>query len=242
MSRLSLLLVGLFVLFFTNKLSAKNDITYADAGLWSTINLDYALNKKWAILFAEEFRMRENYSRLNLFYTNLGMEYQVNKYVKTSLVYRNIQRLNLDNSFTIRHRLMWDASFKYRFQKWYATYRHRLQVEYRGYYSQPTGKVPEWYSRHKFELGYQVKKKITAYAAAEFRYQIFDPRNLESEDTWHRARFQGGVDYRLNKFSKVGAYYLVQRVFNVSNLEHIYITGIEYSASLSDAKFFKKKK
>lgn len=218
----------------------KNDVTYSDAGLWSTVSLDYALNKRWAIVFAEEFRMRENYSRVNLFYTNLGIEYTQGKHFKTALVYRNIQRQNLENTFMIRHRLMWDATLRTKWKKLSFSYRHRLQVEYRAIHSIPIGKIPEWYSRSKFELGYQYSKKINPYAAVELRYQIFDPRNMVSDHTWHRVRYQVGVDYRLNKFSKVGLYYLVQRVFNVSNYEHLYITGVEYSASLADMKFFKK--
>lgn len=211
---------------------SRNDLNYSDAGMWFTLGLDYKLNKKWSILVAEEIRFRENYSRLNLFYTNLGVEREFGKHWKTSLVYRNIQRMNLDNSFIIRHRLMWDASARTKYRDFSFSYRHRLQVEYRGINSVPTGKVPEWYSRHKFEIGYQYSKTWEPYVSAEFRYQIQDPRNEESEHTWHRARVIGGVNYKLNKRHKFGAYYLVQRVFNVSNLEHLYITGLEYNATL----------
>lgn len=231
-----------FILVIAQRAHAKNDITYPDAGMWSTLSIDYALNKRWAILFCEELRLRENYSRLNLLYTNIGMEFNGGKHFKTSLVYRNIERQNLDNSFTIRHRLMWDATLRTKYKRWSLAYRHRLQVEYRAIQSSNMGKIPEWYSRHKFELGYQYNKRLSPYAAVELRYQLHDPRNMVSDQTWHRVRYQLGFDYRVNKFSKVGLYYLMQRVFNVSNYENLYITGIEYGISLSDMKYFNKKK
>jgi hypothetical protein len=87
-----------------------------------------------------------------------------------------------------------------------------------------------------------LNKKLSPYFSAETRYQLFDPRRVISQDQWHRIRLQAGFDYKLNKFSKVGMYYLVQRVFNVANIENIYITGLEYSISLKDSPLFKKNK
>lgn len=229
-------------LFFSIKGYAQFNPSYADAGMWSTVSLDYALNKKWTILAAEEFRMRENYSRVNLFYTNLGLEYAPNKYIKTALVYRFIDKVLDDNSIGFRHRLMWDITFRYKIRKIALSYRHRLQMEYRNIFSTETGFMPEWYDRSKFEIAYQLQKKWSIYGATELRYQIHDVRNEVSENTFHRIRYQAGIDYRINKYSKLGVYYLIQRVFNVTNYEHLYITGIEYSASLQDSPLFQKKK
>lgn len=206
--------------------------TYPDAGSWNTLAINYSLNKKWAILFTEECRIRENYSRLNLFYTNIGIEYKLNKYIKTSLVYRSTQKYKDDNRFSLRHRIMWDASAKYGLKKWAISYRHRLQVENRDINSSIDGYIPEWYSRNKFEISYQLTKKISPYLSAEFRYQLHDPRSVNSDGTWHRNRYQGGVDYEWSKKSKFGIYYLIQHEFNIEAPENLYITGLEYSLSL----------
>jgi Protein of unknown function (DUF2490) len=236
-------LFGVWVLLLISLFThGKNSITYPDAGSWNTISLDYALNKKWSILLAEELRIKENYSRLNLFYTNFGFEYNYSKNFKTSLVYRQINKYNDDNTFTYRHRLMWDATIKTKVKKLSLSFRHRLQVEYRSLQSTETGRIPEWYSRSKFEIGYQATTKISPYFSAEFRYQVNDVRNIESDHTWHRTRWQMGIDYRINKFSKAGIYYLIQKEYNVSLPENMYITGLEYSISLADTGLFKKKK
>jgi len=235
-----ILLICFCTLYFAS--NAQFSPTYSDAGMWNTFSLDYAINKKISILFAEELRIRENYSRLNLFYTNIGIEYSLNKYIKTSLVYRPIQKFVDDNTFSNRHRLMWDASFKYKIKKISLSYRHRLQVEAKNIQSSELGHVPEWYSRNKVEIGYQATKKINPYLAIEMRFQLADPRLITAYHQWDRIRYQLGIDYKLNNFSKMGAYYLIQRLFNVTSNENLYITGIEYSMSLKDSPLFKKKK
>ncbi len=234
---INFLLLGNSVSVFA-KLS--NSPAYPDAGIWNTFSLSYALNKKYAILFTEEFRLKENYSRLNLLYTNIGLEYKINSYLKTSLVYRFIDKYMEYDRFSFRHRLMWDASIKKESNKFSLSYRHRLQVEKRNIYSSESGNVAEWYSRNKFEIGYAWNDKFSPYVAVEFRYQIFDPRNQESNATWHRIRYQAGVDYKISKKSKVGVYYLVQHEYNVPAAENLYITGLEYSLSLKAKQPTKK--
>jgi hypothetical protein len=228
---------GLIIVIFLGcmsnfKAKADNSPVYADAGSWNTFSINYSLNKKFTFLFTEELRFRENYSRLNLFYTNLGVEYKLNKHFKTALVYRWINKFLDDNTFSFRHRLQCDATIKYPYKKFSFAYRHRLQVESRNIYTSESGKVPEWYSRSKFDISYSLNKKVTPNFSTEFRYQLHDPRNIESDNTWHRVRFQGGVDYQHSSQSKWGIYYLIQKEFNVSAAENIYITGIEYTISL----------
>ncbi len=210
--------------------------SYPDAGSWNTFSISYMLNKKFSLLFTEELRFRENYSRLNLFYTNLGVEYKANRYFKTAIVYRWIDKYMDEDVFSFRHRLMWDATVKYPIKKFTLAYRHRLQVEGRNMQSSESGFMPEWYSRSKLDLSYSLNKKVSPYFSTEFRYQIRDPRNVESDGTWHRTRLQAGIDYEYSKKSKFGIYYLIQFEYNVSAPENIYITGLEYSLSLKRKK------
>ncbi|MBK7763024.1 MAG: DUF2490 domain-containing protein [Bacteroidetes bacterium] len=225
-------LLACFILCCFQLHSKTYSPVYADAGSWNTFNITYKLNKHYSILFTEELRFRENYSRLNLFYTNIGFEYKLNKNFKTSLVYRWIDKFMDDNTFSYRHRLQWDASFKLPINDFSLAYRSRLQAESRNVMSSESGKVPEWYWRNKFDIGYAFNKKLSASVSTEMRYQLSDPRNEESDGTWHRIRFQGGFDYKYTKQSTFGIYYLVQKEFNVSAPEDIYITGLEYSLSL----------
>ena len=230
LKKLSTLLAGMFISMHMH--AGGNSPVYPDAGSWNTFAVSYGLNKNFALLFTEELRLRENYSRLNLFYTNLGVEFKMNRYFKTSLVYRWIDKYQDEDVFSFRHRIMWDATVKFPYKKFTLAYRHRLQIEARNLQSSESGFMPETYSRNKFELSYDINDRLGTYISAELRYQFHDPRNIESEGTWHRSRFQGGFDYELSASSKCGIYYLIQREYNVSTPENLYITGLEYSLSL----------
>ena len=205
---------------------------YLDAGSWNTLNIEKELNSKFTALFTEEFRLKENFSRLNLFYTNLGIEYKAAKNFKAALVYRWIDKFRDDNTFSYRHRLMLDLTCKHKFGKIIMSYRQRLQVEGRDIYSSENGSNLEWYSRNKFGVKYDMEKRYTPFVSVEFRYQLHDLRNIESDKTWHRNRYAIGIEYKINNNNIFAAYYLIQREYNVLSPQNLYIAGLEYTLSL----------
>lgn len=225
----SLLIV--FILFTASVPAVFGQATN-DAGLWATFNLDKKLNNKFSFFLTEEFRMRENFTRVNLFYTDLGVEYRPAKILKVALAYRLIEKNLIDDSYSYRHRLMLDITLKKKVSKFVLSYRQRLQGEVRNVYSSENGRLPEWYSRNKFTIKYDLDKPITPYVAVEFRYQISNPRALESDGLFHRNRYSAGIDYKRNDRNTFGLYYLVQQEYNVSAPQNLYIVGIEYSLSL----------
>ncbi len=137
-----------------------------------------------------------------------------------------------DNFFSFRHRVQWDVTLKKAFGDFDLSYRHRLQVELKNVYSSDNGFLPEWFSRNKLQVKYDFDKPYTPYFSVELRYQIRDPRSPESNNLWHRARYQGGFDYKFNSHHSMGLYYLVQNEFNISEPEQLYIIGLEYTFKL----------
>ena len=218
-----------FLILATLKLLAQD---YPDAGSWNTFNVEKTINSKFTFLFTEELRLKENFTRLNLFYTNLGMEYKVTKNFKAALVYRWIDKYQDDDSYSFRNRLMLDLTLKKKFGKVTFSYRNRTQVEARDIYTSAAGKIPEWYSRNKIGAKYDMGKRYTPFASAEFRYQFHDPRNVESDGYWHRDRYVLGAEYEINKKNTFSAYYLIQREYNVLSPQNLYIVGLEYTLSL----------
>ncbi len=205
---------------------------YPDAGSWNTFNLEVKINKRLSAQFTEELRFKENFSRLNLLYTNAGLEYRVLKNLKAAFVYRFINKYQDENYFSLRHRLMLDVSAKKKYKKVDFAYRFRLQAEEQDMYSSVNGRIPEWYWRNKLTAKYDLDKPYTPYASVEFRYQIRDVQNIESDHTWHRTRWVAGVDYKKNDYSTFGIYYLIQHEYNVKSPQAQYIIGLEYSLTL----------
>ncbi|MEY2830226.1 MAG: hypothetical protein RIQ33_2084 [Bacteroidota bacterium] len=227
------------LLFFNKKIIAQK--SYADLGSWNSFSVEGKINKKFSILFNEDMRIRENISQLNLFYTEIGLQYKPVSFIKTSIAYRWIDKyVYEDESFSFRNRLMWDFTIKKNINKKISlSYRHRLQAEKKDMFTSEKGYLTEWYSRNKVAAKYQLTKKLNANLSVEFRYQIHDQRNLESEKTWHRNRYQTGVDYAINNKNEIGIYYLIQREYNVSVPENFYVIGFQYSLTLDFSKSFK---
>ncbi|MFM2048196.1 MAG: hypothetical protein RI955_744 [Bacteroidota bacterium] len=243
MNKISAILSATLFFLISNILHAQS-VNDADFGSWNSFSVETKMNKKVSILFNEECRLKENISRLNLFYTEVGVQYRPVSFIKTSVVYRWIDKYQYeDGSFSFRNRLMWDFTIKKNLSKQFSlSYRHRLQAEKKDWFTSEKGNLTEWYSRNKFTLKYQINKKIDAYSSVEFRYQLHDYRNLESEHTWHRNRYQTGIDYAINEKNEVGIYYLVQREFNVSIPENFYVIGLQYALTIDLTKKKTEKK
>ncbi len=218
-----------FIAFITTHSIAQ---TSNDAGLWATFNINKKLSKKIGVFITEEYRARENFTRNNLLYTDLGVSFKPLDFLKVSLAYRCIEKFQLDKTISFRHRGMLDITLKKKFGAFGLSYRQRIQAEVRNVYSSDNGSLPEWYSRNKFEVKYDLNKPITPYLAAEFRYQINNPRSAESDNTWHRDRYFVGLDYKRNDKNAFGLYYMIQREYNVSAPQDLFILGVEYSLSL----------
>lgn len=202
-----------------------------DAGMWTTLSLQHPFNKKIALVIDQEFRLKENYQRINLFYTNIGIDYKLNKFIKISPTYRSIQKKRLEGTYSFRHRLMLDVTAKKKLKKFTISERIRYQIEVQDFYTSKKGKLAEQFLRLKTDLKYNATEKITPYISCEFRYQIHAPRGDGSlyDNAFHRVRNVLGLEYEINKKNAVNLYYLFQTEFDISTPESIYILGLGYT-------------
>jgi hypothetical protein len=81
-----------------------------------------------------------------------GFSYRPLGFLKVALAYRLIEKYQLDDSYSFRHRLMLDIILRKKFEHITLSYRQRLQSEVRDVQSSEKGGVPEWYSRNKIEV------------------------------------------------------------------------------------------
>ena len=188
--------------------------TTNDAGLWNTIKINKKFNKKFNIFLLEEYRLKENFSQTNSFFTELGVGYKPFLFLKTSLLYRLSEKFKGDEIFSLRHRLIFNLTLKKRLNdNFLLSYRQRLQSEVRDVYSSPTGTTPNWYYRHKIALKYNLNDALTPYLATEFRYQIYDKNSLESNKLFHRNRYVIGLDYEKSDKHSFGVFYLILKIY-----------------------------
>jgi len=199
-----------------------------DFGVWTKAGLEYKLNDKLNLSFSEGLRMRENTTRLNSLYSELGLEYKIVKGIKTSLSYRSMQRLEKENYFSFRHRFAWDVNYKYSKGRFTFGYRHRLQTGVRKYYSSKLGKIPAWNYRHRLQVKYEYNKRIVPFASAEVNIQLYNARQMMFNNSANRLRYQIGTDIKLNAKSSISIYYMIQDEFNTEKETDQYIIGVDY--------------
>lgn len=221
-------------LFFSVYYNTVNSQIEKDAGLWTTFTLQKKITKKITIAVDQELRLRENFQRLNLFYTNIGVDYKLNKHIKISPSYRFIQKVKIDTRVSYRHRLSADLTYKKKFNKFIISERIRYQIEIRDYLTSKKGKLPEQYVRFKTDFKYNITDKITPYLSCELRFQIRSWRDndIKYNGDFHRIRNVGGIEYEFNYRNFINVYYLVQNEFNIAGIENNFIFGVAYTLNL----------
>lgn len=205
-----------------------------DAGMWATLTIQHPLTKKINFVIDQELRLKENYQRINLFYTNVGIDYKLNKSIKISPTYRAIQKKRLEGTYSYRHRLMLDVTLKKKLKKFTLSERVRYQIEVQDFNTSKKGKLTEQFLRFKTDLKYTATEKITPYFSCEFRYQIHAPRGDGPlyDNGFHRVRNVLGAEYEINKKNSINVYYLYQTEFTISTPETIFILGIGYTLTI----------
>lgn len=221
-------LLAVFIFIFAAPAFSQTE----NLGSWMTFSLDKNLGKKFGFGVDQEFRLKDNFTTINLLYTNIGFNYKPAKFLKAALIYRFVYKQKDDGSYGVRNRLMADLSCKFKPGNWTLSYRARFQAEWRaaGYHSDYQN-VPEAYLRNLFKFEYKAGDHFSPYVATELRWQLKDPR-LPWGNGFDRERYVIGTDYEINKKNTAGLYFLLQKEFNVSDPETLYIIGLEYSISI----------
>lgn len=222
------LLLSIFIFCFTLPVFSQTE----NFGSWMTLGFNKGLGKKFELSIDQEFRLKDNLSTINLFYTNVGINYKVTKFLKVAFVYRNVQKKKENGAYGIRSRIYTDVALKFKPGKWTLGYRARLQAEWRqAGYNRDKGNVPEVFLRNLFKAGYEVGPHLTPYLGTELRWQLQNPR-LPWGNGFDRQRIIAGMDYKLNDMHSFGAYFLFQKEYNVNDRETLYIIGLEYTLSI----------
>lgn len=227
--KIILLFSGIFLLSLVCISQPSND-----AGLWTTLTIQKPINKKVTFVIDQEFRLKENFQRINLFYTNIGVDYKLSKSIKISPTYRAIQKKRLEGTYSFRHRLMLDVTLKKKFTKLTLSERVRYQAEVQDFNTSKKGKLAEQFLRFKTDLKYSATEKITPYISCELRYQIRAPRGDGPlyNNAFHRIRNVLGAEYQINKKNSMEVYYQFQTEYNISSPESTYIIGIAYKLEI----------
>jgi len=212
--------IVIFLLLFMKAASAQ----YNDAGLWLTINGEKKITHAFSFSLAEEFRMDENISELGEFFTDAGVNYKINKYIRLSANYRFAKKKKKDNFFYVHNQFYFDIALKKKFKPFSFEFRTRQEDEYKqpGKASDYTG--PNFISKNKFTVKLEYNKKITPFLS----FETFTPLNNAELFPIYETRYYAGAEYDFNRVHSLELYFLLKKDCNVKYPETDYILGVEY--------------
>ena len=118
-----------------------------DAGLWTSVGLDFKLVKKVTASISEEVRFNENISGAGTILTNVGLSYKYNKHFKFEIGYRHSQKRKVEDYYSIRHRFNVDIRYEKNIKPFQFQYRIRFQDQFSDIGRDSDGGIPELYLR-----------------------------------------------------------------------------------------------
>jgi len=213
--------VFVFMLLIPFRISAQVN----DAGLWASINLEKKFNKKWSLHFTEELRMNENITEAGVLFSEITGEYQYNKMFGFSAGYRFIQKRRVDDSYSIRHRYLFNLTVKNKWGSFSTNFRLRYQSQYADVYSSSDGPVPANFLRPKLTVKYNTQKKYTPYISGE----LFLHMNRADGILMDTYRMAAGVEYEFSKQSSIDLGYLVNREIQVKDPLTSYVISVGWN-------------
>lgn len=213
----------IFIIAITSSVLSQGQ--FNDAGLWTSINIEKKISSNFSFSITEELRMNENITEAGTIYTDAGITYKVNKFIRLGGNYRFIEKRKIEDYYSKRHRYYFDLTLRNKIFKYTIQLRSRFQSQYADIFSNEKGKIAEDYFRNKLSVKYEYNKKISAFAS----YEIYTPLRSYDKVFMDNYRINAGLEYSFNKFHSIDLSYLFQKELNVNNPETDYIICIGYN-------------
>lgn len=199
------------ILFFGFSISAQNDF-----GLWSGIAIEKELSKKFDLKFEEELRLEDNITRMESILSELSIEYKINKYYRTSALYR----FTYNEDGSIGNRLTWGNSLRYKLEDFTFNYRLNFQTDFN------TRNPIEYKLRNRIGVDYKFNKRWEIGVSGELFYSFYYNRNVLD-----RYRLAFGADYNFNKHHRISPGLMFQSQINTAEPRSDLVFRISYKYS-----------
>lgn len=206
------LILAIFTLILTANCFAQQT--------WFEFEVTKDITKKLELSLAPEIRFKENFE-LNEYFFEPGLEYKFNDFFSLGGKYRIGNNLKNNGDSQFYGRFAFDAKTQYEWKK--------LETQLRLRYTNSDdfsddGNDKTNYLRLRLKMEYSLKKlDLKPYAA----YEIY--REIDEKD-FDKSRWETGLEYKINKHHRIGAYFKINDYF--SDKESINILGFTYKLKL----------
>ncbi len=217
----------LLSVLFSNTIYAQTEDS-KNLNLWSSVEIEYKLNKKWSFELAEQLRLKEDISLVDEYFTELQTEYSVNKNFSLAGGLRFIRQNDTEGNiqgYENHLRFQFDAKYKHKINDFKLDYRLRYQNKNDLSVSSEDGDYANQHIRFKTGIEYNIKNwKLDPQFSAEI-YNHFEKGEAGGFDKY---RLTFGTDYDMKEYGKIGLYYRIEKELNVNLPETTNIIGLSY--------------
>lgn len=205
-----------------------------DMETWTSVRLRYKASKKWSFELQEQFRLKENSSVTDQYFTQLTSKYKLTKKLALGLGLRYIRRNDNQGKiqgFEDHFRYHFDLSFKHSLDRF--TFNHRLRYQNKNELgvSEEEGDFAKKNIRLKTAVTYNVRKwKLDPKLSAE----IFNKSHEGGTNGFSKYRVTFGTSYDLKKAGEISLYYRMEKELNTSLPKKVDILGLNYIYTLNN--------
>jgi len=227
MNRTDKLLYTLVILLLGNILFAQETKTIRDLGLWTGVVIEKSVGKKWTFSLREEVRFKNDISELYKYFTELGIEYRINRNFSLEGNYRYIKDRNDEERFENRSRYNFGLEYKGKLAFITLVYRLKYQKEVEGLKIYDMREPYEKYLRNRITLRYNKLRKLEPFLSGEL-FQLFELYQLPR---YHFVQMQAGISYEPGKIGKFIGAYAINHELKSSSPSTFFVIKIRYTYS-----------
>ena len=227
MKKKSLLFLFLFILFSGNAYAQK---PLNDAMSWLSAGINQKIQYKWGVKLLTRFRIGENFTQLNSWYSDLGVQYDINDKLNVTLNYVLAPSRAANMRFNNFHQYYGSINYKIKpFKHWEIADRIILQRTSSGSVmdsGDPSKNSTDF--RNKLEIGRKFNKHYSAFMADEVLLPLSStPFEIK------RNRFYAGINRVITKRINLDMYFVLQSSYHSSSQNNrYYIYGLDFNYKL----------
>ena len=221
----------ILLIVITSSISYSQNSDFAN---WTTIGLEYKLNKKWNIGIEEQLRLKEDISTIDEYFTQLNTEYSVSKNFKLGGGLRYIRENDNEGKiqgYENHFRFNADASFKQHINNFTIKYRLRYQNKNELGVSNSEGDYANQHIRFKTAIGYNFKNwKLDP----KFSAEIFNHFEEGKKNGYDKYRLTIGTEYKLKNLGEIKIFYSIEKELNERFPKTTNIIGLKYTYTIKN--------
>ncbi len=181
-----------------------------DLNLWTGVALEKSFLKDWTISIKQELRLEKDVSQINNVFTQVGIEYDINRNFSLEGKYRYIRNRKSDGAYENNSRYNADFKYKGEISHFTINYRLRYQKEVESMRVFNTREPYEKYLRQRITVNYDKLKLVRPYISAE----IFQHYELYEFSYYDQLRILAGIRYEPKDIGQFNFVYGFDRELN----------------------------